>query len=228
MDLRQQHYIRHSSDNARWTSGSKPTWNPGPKVAKVERLAEGPDPKSLLNGAAALNEQIMLMVDQNLGGIWAVDIFRGNPKLILTDPTMSPTFNGSEPQGDGVNGIRVRNGTLYYNNPSQGILARIPIDFRTGEKRGEPSIIASGLSPDDFEIDEQKGFAYIVDPNNSQLLQISLGNGSSQAIADGLAGPTTARWKTYGKTLYVATTGGYDQWLAGNPTVPAMVYEVNV
>lgn len=193
-------------------------------MAQVAQIAKGPDPKSLLNGAAALNDHIVLMVDQALGGIWAVDIFRGNPKLVITDPTMNDTAS----QMNGVNGIRVREETLYYNNPSQGILAQISIDPKTGERRGDPEIIASGLSPDDFEIDEQKGFAYIVDPDHSQLLKISLKDGSKEPVADGLAGPTTARWKDYGKSLYVATTGGYDQWTAGNPTVPAVVYEVNV
>lgn len=225
VDLSHKHSPRYASWGPGWKGGSgwNGGWRPGAKGARIEQLAKGPDPRSVLNGAAALNDHIVFMVDQALGGIWAVDVYRGNPKLVITDPTMNGT--GAP---NGVNGIRVRGNTLYYNNPSKGILARIPIDPATGEKRGSPTIIASELSPDDFEIDEQKGFAYIVDPDHSQLLRISLKNGSSEPVADGLAGPTTARWKEYGKSLYVATVGGYDQWLAGDPTVPAVVYSIDI
>lgn len=210
------------------TAGTGITWRIDlsqiPTIPK--QLAKGPDPESLLNGVAALNERTVLMVDQALGGIWAIDLLEGNPRLVIQTSAMNDTSG----QRNGVNGIRVgRNGSiLYFNNPSQGTLASIPIDATTGATTGEASTIATGLSPDDFEIDEEKGFCYIVDSDQGELLKISLEDAKSEAIVSGLAGPTTARWKTFGKELYVATTGGYDQWLSGNPTVPAVVYTVNL
>ena len=164
------------------------------------------------------------MVDQALGGIWAIDLSEGNPRLVMQIPAMNDTSG----QGNGVNGIRVRGSTLYFNNPSQGTLAQISIDPLTGARTGDASVIATGLSPDDFEIEEEKGYCYIVDSEQGALLRISLKDGTSEVIASGLAGPTTARWKIYGKELYVADTGGYDQWLASNPATPAVVYSISV
>ena len=198
-----------------------------PSEAKVRQLAKGPDPTSLLNGVAALNDRIVLMVDQALGGIWGVDLLHGGAKLLFTDISMTDPTS----QGNGVNGIRVRGSTLYFNNPSMGTFCRMAIDPSSGHKTGDATVITSGLQPDDFEIDELRGVAYITNGPANQLLKIDLNTGRCEVIVDGLLGPTTARWvdgKNSGKALYVATTGGYPQWLSGNATVGGAVYRVEV
>ena len=170
-----------------------------------------------MNGVAALNHQTVLMVDQNLGGIWGVDVINGG-----ADPNST---------ANGVNGIRVRGETLYFNNPSIGTFGRIPIDPSSGRKTGDAAVIASGLEPDDFEIDEKEGVAYLTDGPEDTLLKIDLGTGTYEVIAEDLPGPTTARWvsnKEKGKVLYVATVGGYEGWLSGNVTLGGAIYRVTV
>ncbi|KAF2095828.1 hypothetical protein NA57DRAFT_78606 [Rhizodiscina lignyota] len=205
--------------------------------AKIKKLVTGPNAQSILNGAAALNHQTVLMVDQNLGGIWSVDITRPDTANLFTNPAMLDPTNS----GNGVNGIRVRGNTLYFNNPSAGTFARIRIDPRNGCLIGNATIITSGLTvPDDFEIDRHERFAYF--SNDNELLKIDLSDGNYDAIVKGLPGPTTARWTRswhgfeYGysrdevadESLYVATAGGTDQWLSGNPTILAAIYRVTV
>lgn len=177
------------------------------------------------------------MVDQNLGGLWSVDMTRPDAAKFFTDPAMVDSTNS----GNGVNGIRVRGNILYFNNPSAGTFARIRIDPRSGRLIGNATIITSGLiAVDDFEIDRPERFAYIT--NDNALLRIDLSNGHYDTIIKGLPGPTTARWTRswdraeygYGQdevpdeSLFVATTGGVDQWLSGNPTIPGAIYRVDV
>ena len=167
------------------------------------------------------------MVDQNLGGIWGVDVVHGGAELLFTDESMTDP----NAMAGGVNGIRVRDGTLYFNNPSIGTFSRIPIDPSTGRKTGDATVIADGLEPDDFEIDEKKGVAYLTNGPENQLLEINLSDGTYTVAADGLPGPTTARWigtKEKGKVLYVGTVGGYEGWLSGNVTVGGAIYKVTV
>jgi hypothetical protein len=103
---------------------------------------------------AALNEEITPMVDQVLRGIWAVDMQHGGANHLFTDEgMMDPTS-----QDNGVNGIRVRGSTLYFNNPRRGTFCRIPINPISGHREGNVKIITAGLEPDDFEIYESRGF----------------------------------------------------------------------
>ncbi|KIX93435.1 uncharacterized protein Z520_10854 [Fonsecaea multimorphosa CBS 102226] len=211
------------------TPGTGITWlvdlrNPGPPC--ITELARGPSNASLLNGVAALNDAIVLMVDQNLGGIWGVDVVLGGAKLLFTDPKMMDPNS----TGNGVNGIRVVGNTLYYNNPSIGTFGRVTLDPITGAKLGPVTVISTGLECDDFEIDNQQRYAYITNQPD-ELLRIDLETGLYTVFATGLPGPTSARWisqQERGKVLYVSTTGGLEQWLEGNVTLGGAFYEVTV
>ncbi|OAP59705.1 hypothetical protein AYL99_07003 [Fonsecaea erecta] len=155
----------------------------------ITQLATGPNNASLLNGVATLNDRVVLMVDQNLGGIWGVDVVHGGAQLLFTDPKMmDPNSTGS-----GVNGIRVVGSTLYYNNPSIGTFGRVQVDPSTGHKVGPVTVISTGLDCDDFEIDDQQRFAYITNQPD-ELLKIDLKTGLYTVFATGMPGPTSARW----------------------------------
>ena len=199
--------------------------DPGPPC--IKELARGPDPASLLNGVAALNDRMVLIVDQALGGIWGVDVRRGGAELLFTDEDMMDP-NSS---GQGVNGLRVVDDNLYFNNPSIGTFSCVTIDPASGRKVGNVTVMSSGLEPDDFEIDEQQRFAYLTNGPENQLLKIDLRTGLYDVVVSDLPGPTTARWiseKERGKVLYVATTGGEEAWISGNVTLGGAVYRVSV
>lgn len=215
------------------TAGSGTTWAVDFRHAKdgtaarVRKLVEGPDGKSLLNGMAGLNERMTLMVDQALGGIWAVDVVDGGATLVIQDKAMEDP----KQQGNGVNGIRVRKGTLYFNNPSRGTFGSVPIDMRSGRKTGHVRVLATALELDDFEVDEERGIAYVTTGPENALIGLNLATGSHHVVARGLPGPTSARWADQDQhrcTLYVSTTGGYPQWLSGSAIVGGAIYKVEV
>lgn len=175
--------------------------------AQVTKLVEGPRKESLLNGMAALNPRTVLMVDQALGAIWAVDMLHGGAKLAIQIKAMEDPKSS----GNGVNGIRVRNGTLYFNNPSLNTFCSVPIDMESGIKTGDVRVISSNLAGlDDFEIDEERGFAYITRGPQNALVKLRLATGHHHVFAKDLPGPTSTRWADGGQdgcALYVSTVG---------------------
>lgn len=193
--------------------------------AHVMKLVEGPSKKSLLNGMAGLNKRKVLMVDQALGGIWAVDMVKGGATMVIQDEAMQDP----QDQGNGVNGIRVRKNTLYFNNPSRGTFCRVPINMETGAAVGQVHTIAKGLELDDFEVDEDRGLVYVTGGSDNTLLKLDLATGHHSVYARDLPGPTSARWTNGGVggcSLYVSTTGGYPQWLNGNATTGGAIYRI--
>jgi hypothetical protein len=197
-----------------------------PEVTKVAVLPGA----GLLNGMATLQprEGIILMADSLFGSIWRANIWTGEAGFLFGTQEMTATSEISS----GVNGIRVAKDHLYFTNSARGTLYKIPIDPRTGMHTGDASTIASGLiGPDDFELDPQKGVAYVCDGVGKQLLEVCLQTGAIQLLLD-LPGPTSARWgksRSHGASrLFVSTSGGLQQYLDHNVTIGGAVYEVTI
>lgn len=128
-----------------------------------------------------------------------------------------------------INGIRVRGDKLYFINSALGTFNVIPIDPRTGAKRGTASVITSGLAaPDDFEVDERKGVAYLCNGFLNQVLKIELGSGKSEVLVE-VTGPTSVRWGAgKRKESFVSTIGGLLQYIERNVTVGGAVYGIRL
>lgn len=217
------------------TSGSLSSWTVdfysgkfhGAKLtSRVRKVTAFPN-AGFLNGVATLSapRRIVLMADSFKGGIWSLDISTGKTKLLFTDPSMAGT---AQAQND-INGIRVRHDRLYFINSAQGTFNRIPIDPMTGAKRGNATVIATGLAaPDDFEIDDKKGVAYLCNGLLDQVLKIDLSSGKSQILV-GIPGPTSVRWSVGERqknTLYASTIGGLMQYIERNVTIGGVVYSI--
>lgn len=218
------------------TPGSGSVWRVGFRkcnksidLPQVSRVAVLPD-AGQLNGMATLNsrEGTILMADSLLGSIFHANIWTGDAGFLFADPAMSATSEVSS----GINGIRVVADQLYFTNSARGNLNRIPIDPRTGLPVGNVSIIASNfVGPDDFELDAQKGVAYVCDNLGNRLLAVCLRTGSVESGID-LPGPTSARWATSRgqetSRLVVSTSGGLKQYIDHNVTTGGAIYEVEV
>jgi hypothetical protein len=223
--------------NLSCTPGSSSVWGIDlyQQPPKAREVAKFPTAK-LLNGAAALNREkgLIVLSDSILGGIWTLNVHTGAHSLTIRDPTMSG--NGSV----GINGVRVRPGELWFDNSVKGTLNRIPIDLNTGEATGEAVTVATGLNPDDFELDliPRPRKAYVANAVSNELAEVDVIDGTTSVLAGGppgiaFSGPTSARW---GKTardrrrgsLYVSTIGGLQQYLEGNVTIGGAVSRVDL
>ena len=101
---------------------------------------------------------------------------------------------------------------------------------------GNSTVIAGGLvGPDDFEVDEHSGTAYLANGVANQFLAIDLKDGTTEVLAS-VPGPTSVRWarlprKGHEETdreLYLSTVGGLQQYIGGNITLGGAVYKANV
>ena len=218
--------------NLSCTPGSLSTWlldfcdyGSWDDMPRIRQLATFPN-AGFLNGMAALNSNTVLMADSFLGGIWSLNIYTGIKKLVFTDSSM----NGTATVATGINGIRVRPGWLYFTNSAKGTFNRIAIDLKTGEKAGQSETISSSLSgPDDFEIDDDTGEAYVCNGAADEILRITLNGGRKRAIAK-LPGLTSARWNVdqNGKVLYVSDVGGLAQYVKHNVTLGGAIYRIDL
>ena len=182
-----------------------------------------------LNGMAALSDDVVLIADSYLGGIWSLNLTSGAKDLLFTDLSM----NGTAAIATGINGVRVPgDGWMYYTNSAKGTLNRIPIDSQTGAKTGEAEVLADGFTgPDDLEINLEPLEAYLCNGALNELLRVPLnGKGEIEVVAE-LPGPTSVRWGGYpggGKVLYASTIGGLLQYVQHNVTVGGAIYRVDV
>lgn len=167
----------------------------------------------LLNGMTLLSNspEKVLISDSGTGVVWLLDIEHGEYKVVLADDTMKPPVNAPLPIG--INGVRTHNGCLYYTNSFKELFCRIPIDPFTGVATGAVQIIATGVSGDDFALD-QDGTAYIAGNAVNSLIKVTP-DGKVTVIAGSLnstalAGPSSAQFGRAPfdlRSLYV-TTGG--------------------
>jgi hypothetical protein len=136
--------------------------------------------------------------DSVLGLIWRVPLAGHRPTVWLRDPLLTRT------EILGVNGLKIRNGTVWASNSDQGTLLRIPI-----QRNGRPGPVqtrSSGLvGIDDFAFvgDSNAVIAALNVPNRVELIRADGSHTVVLEAADGISGPTTIGIR--GTTVYVAS-----------------------
>ena len=189
--------------------------------ATVTKIATYPRPVGLLNGMAALNPDLGLVIiaDSFLGGVWLLDTEANTTTVAFTDESMMAV--GANPIG--INGIRYRNGTLWFINAAAATLNRIAIDPVTGQKKGNAVVVARNLTgADDFELDQREQNAYVAIGPANQILKVPTNGGAPSIFAE-VPGPTSVRWGPMkaahiAAELYVSANGGALQYQTGNFT----------
>lgn len=144
-----------------------------------------------------------------------VDVTTGEAEIVIRDETMAPT--PAAPFG--INGLRVRNGYLYYTNSDTNALVRIPIT-EGGTAKGKAEVLSTDFDlPDDFEID-LGGEVYVMENAGNATSVLVDGRktvlASKESSGGLVVGPTSARFgrgkgKGNGKgkrELFVTTSGG--------------------
>lgn len=186
---------------------------PASHVSKIADVTEA----AYLKGMSLLSDRYVLLSDFRAGVVYRLDFNSGAYKIVIEDGLMvavpQPIFGAS-----GVNGLRVRDGYLYFTNTGQNILAKIPINA-DGIPSGTASVIthtpASTDYFDGFTFDAH-GDVYLGTGSGNTLVRVSQSGGPVVKIAGRLdsttlAGPTNCafgRGATDQGVLYVAITGG--------------------
>lgn len=205
----------------------------GPKNAKVKKIANFPQSR-LLNGAVTLNARqgLILVADAIAGLVYRLNVKTGQVSVAIDDPTMKAPAGGSP---IAVNGLKIRDGVLYFTNSAAHTFVKIPISA-DGSAAGPATILSTNARGDDFTLD---------DVNNAFLAQNNINNlgflparGGDVTVLTGapltsnqtLAGPSACQFGRKRKdreVLYITTTAG-DASGAGTPTLGGTLSKVNL
>jgi hypothetical protein len=183
---------------------------------EVRKIAEMPQ-AGFLNGMILLGteKEVVLISDAYLGVIWKLDMKTAKYEVVLDEPEMKDAPNPIAILG--VNGIKLRQGFLYFTCSTQEIFARVAINA-DGTKKADTKveILATGIFGDDFTIDRDGNAWIAADPVNT-LYRVTLDGkvtivlGSPTGGRGVVAGITAARFGVTQKDrdiLYLTSNGG--------------------
>ena len=188
---------------------------PGIGSAIVKKLADVVEAQ-ILNGMVGLpeNPHILLSVDSISGRVFRFNTDTAAVDIVFQDTLLTPSGEpGKVPIG--VNGVKIRDGFLYFTNSSREIYIRVKIGPK-GDKVGELDIIFANKDPDllmafdDFDLDDGGNTYVTVHPN--AIYKISP-DGQHSLFAGGdketLKNPTSLLVKSDVSKAYIVTAGDY-------------------
>lgn len=216
-----------------YTLGHSSSSAAGARIRKVVDIPEA----VLLNGMETLRrpssgskvESLVLIADSGLGLVWAVDPKTAKYSVFVEVKEMKPPAEGMPL---GINGIKIRDGCLYWTNSGQQLFCRIAIG-EAGKPEGETQIVKEGIFGDDFVFDGE-GNAWVAQ-NVFNTVGVLIKDGSIVVAAGKpdqltVAGPTACRFGRGSEDkhiLYVATTGGIGAPINGTEFEGAKVVAVD-
>ncbi|KAH6612422.1 hypothetical protein C7974DRAFT_405526 [Boeremia exigua] len=167
-----------------------------------------------MNGMTTLDvaKGLVLTADSMLGVIWRVNVRTGESSIVLEDERTMTADTSLGPLV-GVNGVKIHEDYVYYNNAPQRLYCRVKINRNTGTAVGPYELISDDTMADDFVLD-RSGVGYLaglidnvvtlVHPNGTHRVIAGAQNSTEFAMATAAA---FGRTRLDHKVLYV-TTGG--------------------
>ncbi|MCJ1326620.1 hypothetical protein MMC10_003285 [Thelotrema lepadinum] len=183
---------------------------------------------SIFNGITSISpsSSTLLIADSGAGIVWSLDTITGAKAKVAMDPLMAPTGT----PGVGVNGIKVRQQTLYFTNSQQSLFGSAPISA-IGKQRAAATALATGIAtPDDFQFDSSSN-AFLAGNDQVRFHAAAGGPVTTVSSAALLVGSTAVqfgrRWSDQ-NSLYVTTHGPLAQYASGNFTSPGRVVRLDL
>ncbi|KAF8853416.1 hypothetical protein BDZ45DRAFT_79611 [Acephala macrosclerotiorum] len=177
-------------------------------VTKVTDIPEA----DFLNGMTTLDAHagLVLIADSYNGWVYRLDVNTGNYSVVIDDPKMK--YLPGSITNLGINGIKIRDGYLYWTNTGSPNFSRIQINS-LGEPIGNSTVVATVHNADDF-VFAKDGIAWIAQNQIESLSVVE--NGMTTLVAGNpnstvLAGVTAGefgRVKGTEEILYLTTNGG--------------------
>lgn len=156
-------------------------------------------------------EGTILIADSEIGVVWKIAINDGKVENIIEVDEMKPPPPPALQMG--INGLKVRDGYLYWSNTGFKLLCRIKIDGE-GKATGPVEVLERDIVIDDFVFDK-KGNAWLTTHGMNTLAVVKPGGGVVTAAGSigklTVAGGTACqfgRTSSDGDILYFVTTGG--------------------
>lgn len=144
-----------------------------PKATLIKTITEA----SNLNGLAVLNNDTVLVADAGKGSVYRFNTTSGEYSVAITDPTMAPS--GSIPFG--IDGIKYKDGVVWYTNIFKNSFHKIPVDD-TGKATGAVTTLWTNLMGDDLCFGPN-GKIYIATNGGNSVVEVDAAVGTPKSIA---------------------------------------------
>ncbi|KXJ90371.1 hypothetical protein Micbo1qcDRAFT_226279 [Microdochium bolleyi] len=195
----------------------------------------------LLNGAIALGDchGSILVADSVLGLVYKINPFTGASATAVEVPEMKASDPNAALQL-GANGIKIRDGYLYWSNSNTRKIHRVAIDKKTGAAREGAKVETVASFPDikiidDFGIDPRDGSIYVAAMFDNEILLVRADGSTAVALGRPseltVAGPTALAFgvtKHDSHILYATTNGGMVAPVNGTVIEPGKVITIDV
>ena len=175
----------------------------------------------LLNGMELLSEEKkeVLIADSEVGCVWKVHVGSGEHEMIIQVDEMKIPAEGM-PMG--INGIKIRDGCLYWTNTGRKQFCRMGIDS-SGKATGKAEVLTEDIIGDDFIFDKE-GNAWIATNVDNTIVVVRAAGGEKVLVAGKkedleVCGGTSCQFgrkKGEERVLYVATTGALAEPINGS------------
>jgi hypothetical protein len=212
-------------------------------VPAVRKITDIPEAK-FLNGIVPMpgRPEIVFIADSQFGLLFRLDTRTGKHEIIAKGPEFDPyPALQNKTVGFGINGVKIRDGYLYFSNSNLVKIFRTPITrdghiAQKGKAKVElyADLNAAAVFVDDF-IFSDDGILWAASNYGNSIVAVSPGASNIQVVAGAvtqlaLAGSTAAafgRTKHDKNILYVCTAGGLAEPVNGTIVEPGKVEAID-
>ena len=145
-----------------------------PKSSLIKTITEANN----LNGLAVLDNSTVLVADAGKGSVYRFDVTTGAYAETIKDATMAPS--GGIPFG--IDGIKVRDGVLWYTNIFKNSFHKVAIDPVTAKATGAVQTLWTNLMGDDLCFGPN-GKIYLATNGRNSLVEVDPANPKANSIA---------------------------------------------
>lgn len=196
---------------------------PGGKSPPATLIADFPE-SIFFNGMTSLcpTSDLLLIADSRGGDIWSVNVNTGDIEIVTTDTLMEPEATGED---IGINGVKVKNGAVYFTNTDQSLLGKVPIESNGAVTGSASTVVASLVGADDFVFDAAGDVLFAGD---DELRFTAIGTSTFTTLSNDtlLEGSTAVQFASDSSTVYVTTNGGAAQFETKEFTNPGKVVQL--
>ncbi len=169
-----------------------------PKSSLIKTISEANN----LNGLAVFDNSSVLVADAGKGAVYKLDVNTGAYAVVLQDATMAPS--GGIPFG--IDGIKYRDGTVWYTNIFKNSFHKVAVDPVTAKATGAFTTLWTNLMGDDLCFGPN-GKVYVATNSKNSLVEVDPAVGKPNQIGS-VTGSTSCAFGRTEKDSNVAYVGG--------------------
>jgi streptogramin lyase len=157
-----------------------------------------------LNGLAVFDNTSVLVADAAKGVVYKLDVATGAYAAVLQDvASMAPAAGGP---AFGIDGIKYRNGTVWYTNIFKNSFYRLAVDPVTAKATGSATALWTNLMGDDLCLGPN-GKIYVATNGRNSLVEVDPAVGKPTSVTS-VTGSTSCAFGRTEKDRDVAYVGG--------------------